>query len=340
LLHAVDYAPKGAAQILSRNGTGEITRLELPPLGLTDESREKARKARTEFLGRLQEGDIVLLEMGAAGDKFGLAATRRGANVLRVPTFHMKAFRAAESIEDVAEGLVTYFDRNPGEFYPFTEREEVIVRLRVHTRARLMVQRKIRIPAQLRLQAVYRDLYLLDPEGSEEAFVDARIKADPIFKTIADKEKELENKIKPILRKTPVYKAVFEPIKGIGPVIAGAIIAEIGDIRRFRTPGALKAYCGYHNLPDGSVPRRRKGEVSARNDYLRQAVWLFTSRLDLLRDDAEWKQRFLARLAFERSRAPELTKGHTRARARRYIGQQFLIHIWTAWREFEGLPVQ
>jgi len=32
------------------------------------------------------------------------------------------------------------------------------------------------------------------------------------------------------------------------------------------------------------------------------------------------------------------TKGHIHNRALRWLGQQFLEHVWKEWRRFEGLP--
>jgi len=40
------------------------------------------------------------------------------------------------------------------------------------------------------------------------------------------------------------YRHVIETIPGIGPVLAAAIIGEIGDISRFPNPRALVAYAG------------------------------------------------------------------------------------------------
>lgn len=72
-------------------------------------------------------------------------------------------------------------------------------------------------------------------------------------------------------------------IKGIGPVLAATILAEIGDISRFRSLKSLVAYTGI----DPSVFQSggftgTQGHMSKRGSpYLRRALWLaaHTARL-------------------------------------------------------------
>lgn len=72
------------------------------------------------------------------------------------------------------------------------------------------------------------------------------------------------------------YHHVIETIPGIGPVLAAAIIGEVGDIGRFANARKLVAYAGL----DATI--RRSGKfVGTRNrlskrgsPYLRRAIWL------------------------------------------------------------------
>jgi len=59
-------------------------------------------------------------------------------------------------------------------------------------------------------------------------------------------------------------------IKGIGPTMAGVLLAEI-DIHRANTPSALWRYCGLH-VVDGHAARRKKGEKLDYNPWLKAKV--------------------------------------------------------------------
>jgi len=60
-----------------------------------------------------------------------------------------------------------------------------------------------------------------------------------------------------LLANHPGYR-VIQRLPGIGPVLAAVIIAEIGDVSRFRTPGQLASWAGLtpkHRESDASVTR-------------------------------------------------------------------------------------
>lgn len=77
-----------------------------------------------------------------------------------------------------------------------------------------------------------------------------------------------------------IYKELFEPIAGVGPMIASRLITAIGDIRRFETDAKLKAFCGVHVLSDGRFPRRRRRETSNWHPHARQALYLLGNQFN------------------------------------------------------------
>jgi transposase len=64
----------------------------------------------------------------------------------------------------------------------------------------------------------------------------------------------------------------LQQLRGIGPVLALTIRAEIGDIRRFATPGQLASYAGLVPRVDASAGRIRYGRITRRGSpWLRWA---------------------------------------------------------------------
>jgi transposase len=65
----------------------------------------------------------------------------------------------------------------------------------------------------------------------------------------------------------------LQQIAGIGPVLALLIRAEIGDVRRFPTPGHLASYAGLVPRVDASAGRYRYGRITRRGSpWLRWAL--------------------------------------------------------------------
>lgn len=93
----------------------------------------------------------------------------------------------------------------------------------------------------------------------------------------------LENQLKPLERliaqKLAAFDNQLQSIPGIGPVLAAAILSEIGDINRFETPDKLAAFAGI----DPSVRQSGNFNASERHmskrgsPYLRRALWLAAS---------------------------------------------------------------
>ena len=95
--------------------------------------------------------------------------------------------------------------------------------------------------------------------------------------------------------------------------MAGRLIANIGDIRRFESPAKLKAYCGVHLSPEGEFVRRRRGQVSSWSDDCRKALFLLADQF-FKRPGSEWGK--VLRSYIEKFRVKQpivLCKVHNRA---------------------------
>jgi len=168
-------------------------------------------------------------------------------------------------------------------------------------------------------------------------------------------EQELEKQISKLLKHAVIWQQLhgasgLPALKGFGPAIGGAIISEIGDIRRFPSPEALRAYARFHVNPEGKFPYRQIGEISPFNRYLSRAVWLWSSD-QVARYDHVWKSLYLWKKVREMQAHPEtvartvldkkkrsrmvydFTLKHLDSRAKRWTGSQLLNYLWDLWQE-------
>jgi transposase len=72
--------------------------------------------------------------------------------------------------------------------------------------------------------------------------------------------------------RAPLVTAL-QALRGVDLVTAAALVAEVGDFRRFAAPSALMAFVGLVPSEDSSGRRRRQGEITkAGNGHVRRAL--------------------------------------------------------------------
>jgi len=181
-------------------------------------------------------------------------------------------------------------------------------------------------------------------------------KADTLHQFVDDNLVAMEEKLKKMIQdqvKThPFYEYWLESVKGIGPALAGSLVACIEPISRFDNISKLWRYAGMAVM-DGAAERRTKGEKIHWSPFLKTTCWKigeqFVKQGDLYRriyDESKAK---------DRQKHPEQVKSgkkskegkeimlytdmHIHNRAKRKAVKMFLSHLWLKWREMEGLPV-
>ena len=151
-------------------------------------------------------------------------------------------------------------------------------------------------------------------EEDVERIVEAMLESDRFESTILDRLKSLKTELERLLagdkgstrgkaKRDPVpahflWEKVFGPIPGVGPLIAAPLIAEIADIRNYRSDAALKAAAGYHHFEDGTRARKVAGRVANWKPRLKQAVYLWTQQT-LKLPGSSWRARLDRRRAYE-----------------------------------------
>ena len=113
---------------------------------------------------------------------------------------------------------------------------------------------------------------------------------------------------------------------GVGPVNAGRILAEVGDVTRFDTPKKLMSYLGLTPRESSSGLRRRLGAISKRGDSYLRMLLIHGGRSVLWHAKARHHPGHLQRwgLQIERQR------GHNKAAVA--LANKLTRIVWAVWR--------
>lgn len=174
---------------------------------------------------------------------------------------------------------------------------------------------------------------------------------------ITDRVKDVEKYMKDNL---PVYQWC-EEIKGLGPKLAGKLLAGIGDIRRFPNPASLWSYCG---VGDAAKEKRKTGEQLSHSPKMRAALYnleasfikagsqyrvIYDKRKETtLRTHPEWHNLVPCPIKNVGAKAPKKDeKGnlvwinqhpkHAHIDAARVMVKRFLAELFAAWYMSLGL---
>lgn len=178
------------------------------------------------------------------------------------------------------------------------------------------------------------------------------MKENPIFYEAKEAEEFIYKEIEKLLPSFEIYGQFMEPIRGIGPRIAGGLIAEIGDIRRFKSPAALCQYCGYGFWQNGeewaveSLANAKHSDAGCANynQYLKQTLWLLGDQFVKQRDPKyrDLYDNYKLRIK-EKHPAPielklksgksryEWSDKHIHLTAMRKTITRFLWNLWKQW---------
>lgn len=165
------------------------------------------------------------------------------------------------------------------------------------------------------------------------------------FKALADQVSE-----------APIWKAFLADVRGCGPAMAAVMLSRF-DIHKAVRPSQFWAFAGFDVAKDGRGRSRRKehmvdreyvdrdGEVSVRKSitfdpWLKTKLYVLAT--SFLRQGAgpyrEIYDGYKNRLKHRPDWA-ERSDGHRHNAAMRYMLKMFLLDLWKAWREVEGLPI-
>jgi transposase len=358
---AISTLPKH--HVLWKKGKGDTDITGIPPSLIKEEKEGKktviyiAHKFATAFVG-LAANDTVLMVLGGSGDNLAYALSSHGesidARVFRLPGHTLKKFRGKKPADQEArdtselETLITVW-KNEQKLFHYcdrADRERILVASTYHAFKEAQGKR-MECAARLRQQTIGR-VFMTEGAGYPEGQIEDWFDAQKANSELLDVLQTVENKTKTALTKAVNASRVwqiFEPIEGVGPSIAGGIIAAIGDIRRFQKKENLIAFCGLHSLrPDGQkwqkgeVPtgaimaRQRRGQVSNWNRSSRQSLFLLGDQFNR-RPESEWGKKLLANKQALRERHPEVVT-NDQGKKRYNDGHIHKLAVWMTLRQF------
>jgi len=220
----------------------------------------------------------------------------------------------------------------------------MIEELKIKTETYYSLQKQ-RIQTQLRIKAYVKDGRLTTEQAEALHFW-----MDEVLSKVEQKTKK---EIEGLLKGIPVWEEFFKKVKGIGPCLAGSLIAGIVDIGRFRYISSLWKYCGMH-VVNGRAPRRERGKKINWDPFLRMTCFkIGDSFIKQKPERCFYRALYDSKKLYYKEKYPEkvplktkkgktvymYTDGHIHNMARRYAVKIFLSHLWVRWRELDGLPI-
>lgn len=342
---------------------------------------EDGTKIPIEYTG-LQKGDTVLMTLGGSGDPLAYAISRKGEDVgytlYRMPPWALKAIRGDKPSDqkdrDISEleALMKGWTEKSVPFYHCgpADRERIAIAAAYGGFKNTQIARMGHV-ARMR-QAVIGRVFMspdgLYPEGLMSSLIENLVSAikkfwpkkskpvevyEALVSAEAGDKRDLESSVENS-RMWPL----FEPIEGVGPSIAGGMIAAVGDIRKFETHPKLWAFCGLHTLkPDGTkfktgekpmggiMARRRSGQLSNWNPKIRQSLYLLGDQFNR-RPNSYWGQKLRENKRLYREKYPEPIKneqgknryndGHIHKMATWKTLRQFTRWLYREWTRLEN----
>jgi transposase len=154
---------------------------------------------------------------------------------------------------------------------------------------------------------------------------------------------ELETRLREVERSLEAIAAESEPIArlrtipGVGLLTATALVAFVGDVRRFPTGRRFASYLGLTPRESSSGLRRRLGAISKRGDpYLRMLLIHGARSVLLHAKKASGPRDRLRTWALDRERA----RGHNKAAVA--LANKLARIVWAVWRREQpyGQPLK
>lgn len=166
------------------------------------------------------------------------------------------------------------------------------------------------------------------------------------FDKTHDLEKDIAKEVQAIVTTHPMY-GWLEEVKGIGPIIAAALVSSI-DISKAQHASSLWKYMGLAVTPEGTAERRVRGQKIQYNPFLKDVCWKIgqsfiktKGKYRMIYDTSKlfYKKKFPKTVTDPKTKKKMYTKGHIHNMAIRRAVKLFIADFWVAWRELEGLPV-
>jgi len=277
----------------------------------------------SKFLDEIEKENSFYFEEGG-GDSFKLLAKRRGHQVFTLPGIRTKECREGLKLpktdENDASAIKILIKETPGDFYEFKELDEMTARISIIFKERADTE-KIMVATKLRLFALKNRLELINLNGYEKEAVE---KKEAVIQALQE-DFELQTKLlQAEVRKHPVWEDYLKWIKGVGPAVAGGLIAGIKRASRFRDKYALRGYAGMVT---------KKGNQKF-NHQLKRALFHFAEQV-IRQNTPIWRKLYDDMKVFYGSKHPDWSKGRVNNYSKKFIETRFLNELFEEMKMVE-----
>ena len=270
----------------------------------------------SKFLDKIEGKNSFYFEEGG-GDSFKLLARRKGHRVFTLPGIRTKECREGLKLpktdENDAIAMKLLIKEYPEDFYEFKELDEITARVSIIFKERADTE-KVMVATKLRLFALKNRLELVNLDGYEEVAME---KKEAIIQAL-EEDFELQTKLLQIeVSKHPVWKEYLKGIKGIGPAVAGGLIAGIKRASRFDDKYALRKYAGMVT---------KKGNQKF-NHQLKRALFHFSEEI-IRQNTPIWRELYDDMKIYYAGKHPDWKKGRVNNYAKKFVQTKFLGELY------------
>lgn len=305
----------------------------------------RARLRREQFLPFMAQQPRALVVMEACGSShhWGRKLAGLGHQVTLLPPHHVRPYvRGNKTDRTDAKGILEA-SRN-ADIHPVPVKsvaQQAITSLH-RLRSGWVRERTARLNA---LRGLLRELGVFIPLGArqvlptlwaliEEADSDVPDALRHIFAEACREIREIERRIKLVERQLeqtaqqmPIV-ALLQTIPGVGLLTASALVAFLGDVRRFPSARHLASYLGLTPREFSSGLKRRLGRISKRGDGYLRTLLIHGARSVLLHARKAQPDRL-------RDWAHRLEATHVHNKAAVAVANKLARSVWAVWTRHE-----
>jgi transposase len=324
---AVDVA-KAVFEIAISNRPGHVVRRERLPRGQF-----------VAFMAQ-QPPAIVVMEACGSAHHWARKIQALGHRVVLLPPHHVRPYIRRNKTDRTDTKGILEASRND-EIHPVpvkTVAQQVLTSLH-RLRSGWMTERTARLNA---LRGLLRELGVFIPVGArqvvpaawaliEDADADLPEALRPIFAEACLEIREIETRIKQVERQLEAIAEQLPAVEhlrtipGIGLLIATALVAFIGDIRRFPSGRHFASYLGLTPREYSSGLKRHLGRISKRGDGYLRTLLIHGARSVLVHARHQQPDRL-------REWAHKLAQTHVHNKAAVAVANKLARIVWAVWR--------
>lgn len=284
----------------------------------------------SKFLDKIKKKNFFYFEEGG-GDSFKLLARRRDHRVFTMPGVRTKECREdlklPKTDENDAFAMKLLVKEYPEDFYEFKELDETTARISIIFKERADTE-KVMVATKLRLFALKNRLELISLDGYEK---EAMEKKEVIIQALQE-DFELQTRLLKVeVGEHPIWEDYLKEIKGVGPAIAGGLIAGIKRASRFDDKYALRHYAGMVTKND---EQKTKAENQQFNHQLKRALFHFSEEI-IKQNTPIWRKLYDDMKVYYGGKHPDWKKGKINNYAKKFVQTKFLDELYKEMKMVE-----